>query len=115
MAGGGSDGAELSGRLQGGRRGLDRGEAARAAAAEAETPKKKTSSRDIKETPVWLLVLFPLTKVSGKKGPDRANLANMDRLSLTRPRIVLFSAPLNHMLMLRIVVVERFHLFPVIQ
>ena len=57
MAGGGSDGAELSGRLEGGR-GLDRGEAARAA-AEAEPPKKKTSSRDVKKTPVWLLAWFP--------------------------------------------------------
>ena len=70
MAGGGSDGSELSGRL-GGRRGLDRGEAARApaAAAEAEPPKKKTS-RDVKETPVRLLAWFPLTKVSelGKYG-----------------------------------------------
>ena len=57
MAGGGSDGSELSGRLEGGRgfdgSGLDRGEAA-AAAAEAEPPKKKTS-RDVKEIPVWLL------------------------------------------------------------
>ena len=67
MAGGGSDGAELSGCLQGGRRGLDRGEAARAA-AEAEPPKKKTS-RDAKETPVWLLVWFHLTKVFKRRDP----------------------------------------------
>ena len=66
MAGRGSDGAELSGRLEGGR-GLDRGEAA-AAAAEAEPPKKKTS-RDVKETPVWLLAWFPLKKVSEGRDP----------------------------------------------
>ena len=56
MAGGGSDGSELSGRLEEGRGldvvgGLDRGEAT---AAAAEPPKKKTS-RDVKEIPVWLL------------------------------------------------------------
>ena len=68
MAGGGSDGAELSGRLGGGR-GLDRGEAARAAAAEAEPPKKKTSSRDVKETPVWLLVWFLSLKFLRRRDP----------------------------------------------
>ena len=71
MAGGGSDGAELSGRLEGGRgpdgSGLDRREAA-AAAAEAEPPKKKTS-RDVKETLVWLLAWFPLKKVSEGRDP----------------------------------------------